>query len=57
MDNDLKIGDKVLIDDGKLVTTVKDVKKFEIIVETVNEHFLKTNKRINIPGVNFSLPF
>jgi hypothetical protein len=57
MDNDLKIGDKVLIDDGKLVTTVKDVKKFEITVETVNEHFLKTNKRINIPGVNFSLPF
>ncbi|WP_369016423.1 pyruvate kinase [Metamycoplasma hominis] len=57
MDNDLKIGDKVLIDDGKLVTTVKDIKKFEITVETVNEHFLKTNKRINIPGVNFSLPF
>lgn len=57
MDLDLKEGNKVLLDDGKLVTIVKEIKENEVIVETVNAHKLKTNKRINIPGVDFSLPF
>ncbi|WP_412031569.1 pyruvate kinase [Metamycoplasma buccale] len=57
MDKDLHINDKVLIDDGKLVTIVQEIKPYEIIVKTLNEHTLKTNKRINIPGINFSLPF
>ncbi|MGX9339156.1 pyruvate kinase [Mycoplasma sp. 332] len=57
MDLDVNEGNKVLIDDGKLVTIVKEVKPNEVIVETINSHKLKTNKRVNIPGVNFSLPF
>lgn len=57
MDKDLKVGDKVLFDDGKLVTNVVEIKKDLVIVKTVNSHFLKGNKRINLPGVDFSLPF
>lgn len=57
MDNDVKVGDKVLFDDGKLVTFVTSVSKGSIVVKTINTHLLKTNKRINLPGIEFSLPF
>ncbi|WP_373437965.1 pyruvate kinase [Metamycoplasma equirhinis] len=57
MDKDVKIGTKILLDDGKLITIVKEIKPMEIIVQTLNSHNLKTNKRINIPGIEFSLPF
>ncbi|TQC54157.1 pyruvate kinase [Mycoplasmopsis mucosicanis] len=57
MSKDLKVGDKVLFDDGKLTTTVTNVIPGEITVLTANAHTLKTNKRINLPNVEFSLPF
>ncbi|MGY6171890.1 pyruvate kinase [Candidatus Mycoplasma pogonae] len=57
MDQDLKPGNLVLLDDGKLKTEVVEVKKNKIIVKTFNAHKLKSNKRINLPGVEFSLPF
>ncbi|SGA32775.1 pyruvate kinase [Chlamydia abortus] len=57
MDKDVKKGTKILLDDGKLVTEVLNVKNEEIEVITKNTHMLKTNKRVNIPGVDFSLPF
>lgn len=57
MHKDLKPGDLVLLDDGKLKTEVIEVKKGKIIVKTYNTHKLKSNKRINLPGVEFSLPF
>lgn len=57
MSKDLKKGDQVLIDDGKLITNVIDVQPKKVIVKAVNTHKVKTNKRINLPGVEFSLPF
>ncbi|WP_416738007.1 pyruvate kinase [Mycoplasmopsis meleagridis] len=57
MSQDLKEGDIVLFDDGKLTSHVVSVKKGIVEVKTFNSHFLKTNKRINLPGVDFSLPF
>ncbi|WP_027334487.1 pyruvate kinase [Mycoplasma elephantis] len=57
MAQDLKKGDHVLLDDGKLDTIVIDVKKDYVMVEPLNNHKLKTKKRINLPGVDFSLPF
>ena len=54
---DVKIGSKILFDDGKLLTTVEKVMENSILVRTSNAHFLKTNKRINLPGIDFSLPF
>ncbi|MBN0919047.1 pyruvate kinase [[Mycoplasma] gypis] len=57
MHNDLKEGDVVLLDDGKLKTVVTRIYDNVVEVLTSNSHNLKTNKRINIPGVDFSLPF
>lgn len=57
MSQDVKVGDTVLFDDGKLTSKVIDVKPGIVVVKTVNGHNLKTNKRINLPGVDFTLPF
>ncbi|WP_429979366.1 pyruvate kinase, partial [Mycoplasmopsis bovis] len=57
MSKDLKDGDFVLFDDGKLSAVVTKVSKWIVFVKTLNSHNLKTNKRINLPGVDFSLPF
>ncbi|QJG66968.1 pyruvate kinase [Mycoplasma phocoenae] len=57
MHKDLKIGDEVLLDDGKLKTVVQNIIDNVVYVKTFNGHNLKTNKRINIPGIEFSLPF
>ncbi|NQZ29105.1 MAG: pyruvate kinase [Mycoplasmatales bacterium] len=54
---DVKKGDKVLFDDGKLVTFVEEVHEGHIMVKAINNHKLKSNKRINLPGIDFSLPF
>jgi pyruvate kinase len=57
MSVDLKPGNTVLIDDGKLELTVTSVEKELVICKAFNTHVVKTNKRVNLPGVDFSLPF
>ncbi|QGS51650.1 pyruvate kinase [Spiroplasma tabanidicola] len=59
MSQDVKVGDVVLIDDGKLTTHVTSVDKDKKIVmcKAFNRHIVKTNKRVNLPGVDFTLPF
>ncbi len=57
MSKDLKKGNTILVDDGKLQLIVNSVSKGKIITTAFNEHIIKTNKRINLPGVKFSLPF
>lgn len=57
MSLDLQVNDSVLLDDGKLSTKVVKVSKGLVQVYVQNNHKLKTNKRINLPGVDFSLPF
>ncbi|QNM93436.1 pyruvate kinase [Mycoplasma sp. Pen4] len=57
MAQDLSVGNQVLIDDGKLSTVVTEVGEGYVKVRAENTHKLKTNKRVNLPGVDFSLPF
>ncbi len=57
MSIDLKSGDTVLVDDGKLQIKVTSVKSGIVEGTAFNRHIIKTNKRVNLPGVNFSLPF
>ncbi|QSF13847.1 pyruvate kinase [Mycoplasma sp. Mirounga ES2805-ORL] len=57
MSKDVKPGDLILFDDGKLQALVLETKKNNVIIKTINQHKLITNKRINLPGVDFSLPF
>ncbi|UWD35211.1 pyruvate kinase [Mycoplasma cottewii] len=57
MSVDLKAGDVVLIDDGKLELTIDSVKDQVIETTAFNHHEVKTNKRVNLPGVDFSMDF
>ena len=56
--NDVKKGDYILMDDGKLridITEVNKGKSFKGIV--ANPHFLKSKKGCNLPGIILSMPF
>ncbi|AKU80163.1 pyruvate kinase [Spiroplasma turonicum] len=57
MSQDLKPGDSVLVDDGKLTMFVEKVEKYKVICKAFNTHVVKTNKRVNLPGIEFTLPF
>ncbi len=54
---DVKIGEKVLCDDGKLVFQVVDTnKKDEVTLNTLHGGILKSNKGVNLPDTNVSQP-
>lgn len=54
---DVKVGDKVLCDDGKLIFKVfKTDGKSEVILETVFGGELKSNKGVNLPDTKLSVP-
>ncbi|MCQ2748016.1 MAG: pyruvate kinase [Mycoplasmoidaceae bacterium] len=59
MAKDLKKGERIAVDDGKLYLVVKsvDVKKGIILARAMNNHTLLTNKRINLPDSSYSMPF
>lgn len=59
MEKDVKVGDKIFLDDGKLevIVTEIDSKKHIITGQSNNEHVLKENKRINLPNADYTLPF
>jgi pyruvate kinase len=59
MANDLKVGSLVLVDDGKLFLKVTGLDKAagKITCVAENAHVLKENKRINLPGAKYSMPF
>ncbi|WP_339021312.1 pyruvate kinase [Spiroplasma endosymbiont of Atherix ibis] len=57
MSQDVKVGDVVLVDDGKLTMHVTSVDKYKVMCKAFNTHLVKTNKRVNLPGVEFTLPF
>lgn len=52
-------GTVLLLDDGKLqlVVNKKLPDNTGFLATAQNKHFLATNKRVNIPGVDFKLPF
>ncbi|WP_419834726.1 pyruvate kinase PykF [Endozoicomonas atrinae] len=53
---DLKPGNTVLLDDGLIELTVKEVKAQEIVCEVKNNGELGENKGVNLPGVKVNLP-
>ena len=54
--HDVKAGDKILIDDGLISLTVKNVENGEIVCMVENAGIVKNNKGINVPNVNIKLP-
>lgn len=56
--NDVRPGDFILMDDGKMrvdITEVTPGKDFKGVV--ANPHFLKSKKGCNLPGIVLSMPF
>lgn len=59
MARDVKVDDIIFVDDGKLKLIAKEVNVEQGYVITIakNQHNLKTNKRINLPNADYSIPF
>jgi pyruvate kinase len=54
--NDVKAGDMILIDDGKIELKVKEVKSDEVVSEVIYGGPLKSRKGINLPFSKVSAP-
>lgn len=53
---DVKVGDMILIDDGKIELKVKEVRNDEVLAEVVYGGLLKSRKGINLPFTKVSAP-
>ncbi len=56
MHEDVKVGDRLLIDDGLLEVVVKSVDSRDIVCEVVNGGKLTSHKGINLPTATLSIP-
>ena len=55
--NDIEVGKTILIDDGLIEFTVKEIKDTDIICEVINGGYVSNHKGINVPGVVLSMPY
>ncbi len=53
---DVKVGDQILIDDGKVVLKAVEVSDTDVVCEVVVAGTVSNNKGINLPGVAVSVP-
>lgn len=53
---DVKVGDKILIDDGKIELKVKEVRDIDVVCVVVYGGPLKPRKGINLPNTRVSAP-
>lgn len=56
MYNDVKIGDRVLMDDGKLEVLVTGIDGSDVITEVIYGGYLKSKKGVNLPNTKVSMP-
>ncbi|MCU6708145.1 pyruvate kinase [Paenibacillus sp. J5C_2022] len=52
----VKPGSRILLDDGLIELTVKQVSDTEVICQVVNGGLLKPRKGVNLPGIRTTLP-
>lgn len=55
--NDVKVGDYILIDDGKIRLDIVDKSPNELTCRCANSGPIKTRKGVNVPNVVLSMPF
>ena len=53
---DCKVGDRILIDDGKVAVEVIEVKGNDVVTKCVEPGAVSNNKGLNLPGVAVSVP-
>ncbi|TDB63626.1 pyruvate kinase [Arundinibacter roseus] len=56
MYNDVKVGDRILMDDGKLEVKVTGIDASDVVTEVVYGGFLKSKKGVNLPNTQVSMP-
>ena len=56
MYNDVKIGDRILMDDGKLEVLVTGMDGTDVITEVIYGGLLKSKKGVNLPNTRVSMP-
>jgi len=56
LNNDVKIGDMILIDDGKIELKVTEIRDVDVVTEVVYGGPLKSRKGINLPFTKVSAP-
>lgn len=56
MPTSVKVGSKILCDDGSLIMTVLECKTESVIVEVQNDHVLEELKNMNLPGAAIEIP-
>lgn len=55
--SDVKVGQRILIDDGLIEMTVKELTDTDIICDVNNGGKVSNHKGINVPGIHLSLPY
>ncbi|NLC54649.1 MAG: pyruvate kinase [Erysipelothrix sp.] len=55
--DDVKAGNVLLIDDGKMRLTITEASADELVCRVENPGMIKTRKGVNVPGVRLSMPF
>lgn len=55
--DDISVGDKLLVNDGKLTMTVTDKDEEGFMVQIYNSGPIMTRKGVNVPNVKLSMPF
>lgn len=53
---DCRVGDQIMIDDGKVAVEVIEVKTNEVVTKVLQPGFVSNNKGLNLPGVAVSVP-
>ena len=53
---DCKIGDKIMIDDGKVTVEVSEVNGNDVVTKVIHPGAVSNNKGLNLPGVAVSVP-
>ncbi len=56
MYNDVKLGDRILLDDGKLEVKVTGIEGSNVVTEVVYGGYLKSKKGVNLPNTQVSMP-
>ena len=54
---DVKVGSRILVDDGAIEFEVTEIKDKDIVCKALNTGRLGSRKTVNIPGVKLELPF
>ena len=54
--NEVKPGDKILVDDGSLEFEVQEIKEKDVLTKALNTGMLGSRKTVNVPGLSLELP-